>query len=124
MLALENGDDENAPPRQGLPPGLMFRRVFRSGAISSDGITGNGVWKIITGAWKKTGMPGDLAPHDLRRTAAAIALEAGATDREIQAMLGHSSIETTHRYLAPMRENTATYRIASMLSEEGGNFWG
>jgi len=123
VLAMEHGDEDDAPPRQGLPPGKFFRRVYRSGAVSPDGITGNGVWKVITGAWENTGMPGDLAPHDLRRTAAAIALEAGASDREIQAMLGHASIETTHRYLSPMRENTATYRIASMLSEEGENFW-
>jgi integrase/recombinase XerC len=123
VLAMEHDDEEGAPPRQGLPPGKLFRRVFHSGNISKDGITGNGIWKVITSAWEKTELPGDLAPHDLRRTAAAIALEAGANDREIQQMLGHSSIETTHRYLGPMRENTATYRIASMLSQEG-DFWG
>lgn len=100
-----------------LPPGLLLRRVWRSGAIAEEGITGNAVWRIVTDAWEATGMMGKLAPHDLRRTAAAIALEAGATDREIQQMLGHSSIETTHRYLAPMRENSATYRIAQMIAE-------
>jgi integrase len=104
----------------GLPTGLMIRRVWRSEKVAVEGITGNAVWRIVTDAWRATGLTGDLAPHDLRRTAAAIALEAGAKEREIQQMLGHSSIETTHRYLAPMRENTATYRIAQMLSDTGG----
>lgn len=101
-----------------MPTGHILRRVWRSGKIDPNGITGNAVWRIVGDAWEQTGLIGDLAPHDLRRTAAAIALEAGATDREIQYMLGHSSIETTHRYLAPMRENTATYRIAQLI---GGN---
>lgn len=105
-----------------LPPGKMMRRVYKSGKVAEAGITGNAVWRIVTDAWDRTGLPGGLAPHDLRRTAAAIALEAGATDREIQKMLGHSSIETTHRYLAPMRENTATYRIAQMLSDNDSFF--
>lgn len=103
----------------GLPSGLMMRRVWRSEKVGAEGITGNAVWRIVTDAWRATGLSGGLAPHDLRRTAAAIALEAGAKEREIQQMLGHSSIETTHRYLAPMRENTATYRIAQMISDVG-----
>lgn len=106
-----------------LPTGFLLRRVFRSGKISHQGITGNAVWRIVTDVWKQTNMVGDLAPHDLRRTAAAIALEAGATDREIQRMLGHSSIETTHRYLAPMKENTATYRIAEMIVDNEDAFF-
>lgn len=105
-----------------FPSGSMMRRVFKSGKIPSSGITGNAVWRIVTDAWAATGLSGDLAPHDLRRTAAAIALDAGATDREIQQMLGHSSIETTHRYLAPLRENSATYRIAQMIAEDNGFF--
>jgi integrase len=39
-----------------------------------------------------------LAPfriHDLRHTAAALAVEAGAHPKQIQALLGHSSITTT-----------------------------
>lgn len=108
----------------GLPPGRIMRRVHHNGAISEKGITGNAVWRILNDAWEATGISGKLSPHDLRRTAAAIALEAGATDREIQQMLGHSSIETTHRYLAPMRENTASYRIAELLSNENDSFFG
>jgi integrase len=105
-----------------FPTGFLLRRVLKSGKIPNAGITGNAVWRIVTDVWAETGLHGDLAPHDLRRTAAAIALDAGATDREIQQILGHSSIETTHRYLAPLRENTATYRIAQMISADNGFF--
>jgi integrase len=100
----------------GMPPGYMMRRISRAHNPLPEKITGNAVWRIVAETWAQTGMEGHLAPHDLRRTAAA-ALEGGASDREIQQILGHSSIETTHRYLAPMRENTATYRIAELLKQ-------
>lgn len=39
-----------------------------------------------------------ITPHSLRHTAATLALDAGVDIREVQRMLGHSSIETTMRY--------------------------
>jgi len=124
ILALQPWAELLTEGEKRMPKGIILRRVRKNGNIADAGITGNAVWRIITETWERTGMVGKLAPHDLRRTAAAIALEAGATEREIQFMLGHSSIETTHRYLAPMRENTATYRIAHILgnTEDRGIF--
>ncbi|RMG69760.1 MAG: site-specific integrase, partial [Chloroflexi bacterium] len=49
-----------------------------------------------------------LAAHDLRRTAAALALKGGADLRQIQQMLGHASITITERYLEPMRSLQVT----------------
>jgi site-specific recombinase XerD len=49
-----------------------------------------------------------LAAHDLRRTAAALALKGGADLRQIQQMLGHASITTTERYLEPLRSLQVT----------------
>ena len=43
-----------------------------------------------------------VTAHDLRRTAANLALQGGADIREIQYMLGHASILTTEKYLEPM----------------------
>ncbi len=43
-----------------------------------------------------------LAPHDLRRTHAAMMYDAGKTIREIQHSLGHASIMTTEKYLKPI----------------------
>jgi integrase len=49
-----------------------------------------------------------IAAHDLRRTAAALALKGGADLRQIQQMLGHASITTTERYMEPMRSLQVT----------------
>ena len=43
--------------------------------------------------------PRQDAPNDLRRTFAALAHKEQATLEQIQLSLGHSSIETTERYL-------------------------
>jgi integrase len=52
----------------------------------------------LRGVWKTTvadvGL-GDLAPHDLRHTAASLAISAGASVKEVQRMLGHSSAQIT-----------------------------
>jgi integrase len=63
-----------------------------------------------------------LAAHDLRRTAAALALKGGADLRQIQQMLGHASITTTERYLEPMRslQVTAGDFIQIELALDGG----
>lgn len=50
----------------------------------------------------------NLAAHDLRRTAAALALKGVADLRQIQQMLGHASITTTERYLKLMRSLQVT----------------
>ena len=46
-----------------------------------------------------TGSIRPISPHSLRHTAATLALNHGATIRQVQAMLGHADIQTTMIYL-------------------------
>jgi site-specific recombinase XerD len=63
-------------------------------AIGTAGIRGMVVRRGI-----ELGVPG-LAPHDLRRSYAGILEDRGVPLRDISAVLRHSSIATTERYLA------------------------
>ena len=67
------------------------------------------VYKIVTGRLRDIEITGDrMSPHALRATGAVLAYKAGATLPQIQALLRHSSIETTMRYLASIMGNAAT----------------
>ena len=48
----------------------------------------------------------DVSPHDLRHTAATLAIESGANVKEIQALLGHKDAATTLKFYAGISERT------------------
>ena len=56
------------------------------------------IWHVVTRSARKIGIP-RLAPHDLRRTCAKLCRASGGDLEQIQFLLGHSSIQTTERYL-------------------------
>ncbi len=56
--------------------------------------------KIYIGA---AGLP-DIAPHDLRRTTAKLCQAAGGELKQIQLLLGHSSVQTPERYLGTKQD--------------------
>lgn len=76
----------------------MFFSIDRHGNWREK-LTSQAVWNIVTRYAEQCGFA-HLAPHDLRRTYAELMRRNGAELEEIQALLGHSSLTTTQRYLA------------------------
>lgn len=84
---------------RGREPGPLFYRATRSadrygkrGAISVEGI-----WSIIITAAARADVK-DVTPHDFRRTYASTLLDEGMDLPTVQALMGHSSPETTVKY--------------------------
>ena len=70
------------------------------------------VRKVVHQAAGKAGVP-DIAPHALRHSAATHMLDGGSDLREVQEMLGHSSLRTTQRYThVSIEQLRARYRQA------------
>ncbi len=59
--------------------------------------------RVLAKLVKRYGLP-DVSPHDLRHSAASLALEAGANLREIQELLGHRDPSTTLKFYSGLTE--------------------
>jgi integrase len=81
----------------GLSKGPVLRRVWK-GQVGEEGLTPDHIHAIVKRAGERIGVP-QLAPHDLRRTFARLALKGKAQLSQIQLTLGHSSVAITDRYL-------------------------
>ncbi len=82
----------------GIVKGRVFRAVSRAGNVWGTGISENVVWHVVSKRCAKSGLE-PIAPHDLRRTCARLCHTAGGELEQIQFLLGHSSVQTTERYL-------------------------
>ncbi|MGE3331967.1 MAG: tyrosine-type recombinase/integrase [Candidatus Melainabacteria bacterium] len=87
LEAAGHGDDES---------GALFRPLHHSRGNSEDGITPDGVYKLVRDYSTTLGFT--VGAHSLRSTAATNALEHGADLGEVQQMLGHANIATTRLY--------------------------
>lgn len=63
-----------------------------------ESLSGQACFDIVAKRGAMIGKPG-LQPHDLRRTYAQIAYDAGIPITQISKLLGHASVDTTQRYL-------------------------
>lgn len=63
---------------------------------------------------------GHVHPHQLRHTAATLALDAGAPLDRVQALLGHADPRTTMRYAAARErlDTSAAYDVARLLGSD------
>ena len=81
----------------GIEEGPLFRSIRKGGKVG-ESLTDWAVWAVVTEAAKEIGIE-NFGAHDLRRTCAKLCRKAGGDLEQIKFLLGHSSIQTTERYL-------------------------
>lgn len=86
-----------------LNQGRVFRAVAKGGRISRSSLSDWAVWAIVQQSAEEIGMK-NLGAHDLRRTCAKLCRKSGGDLEQIKFLLGHSSIQTTERYLGSEQE--------------------
>src|SRR5690606_39275421 len=80
----------------GVTGGRVFRPIRKGDNLDrgAKGVTAQSVYVAIARY-----APDGIAPHDLRRSFAKLALKGGAPLEQISVNLGHDSLATTQRYL-------------------------
>jgi site-specific recombinase XerD len=87
----------------GVTEGHLFRPVNRADKVFGMRLSEKVVWQMLKSYVVVAGLP-DIAPHDLRRTTAKLCRAAGGELEQIQLLLGHSSVQTTERYLGTKQD--------------------
>jgi integrase len=82
----------------GIEDGRLLRSISKSGKINRDTLSDWAVWSIVEQSSKQIGIE-HFGAHDLRRTCAKLCRKNGGDLEQIKFLLGHSSIQTTERYL-------------------------
>jgi site-specific recombinase XerD len=81
----------------GIVDGVLFRSVRRGDHIQPDGMTAQAIFDVVKTYAGQIGV--EVRPHDLRRTFAKLAHKGNSPLEQIQLSLGHSSVQTTERYI-------------------------
>jgi integrase len=82
----------------GIEDGRLLRSVSKSGKVNRDTLSDWAVWSVVEQSAKQIEIE-HLGAHDLRRTCAKLCRKSGGDLEQIKFLLGHSSIQTTERYL-------------------------
>jgi integrase len=81
----------------GIEKGPLLRSVSKGGEVG-ESLSDWAIWSVVAEAAKEIGIE-RFGAHDLRRTCAKLCRKAGGDLEQIKFLLGHSSIQTTERYL-------------------------
>ena len=90
----------------GIDKGRLLRSVSKSGKVNRDSLSDWAVWSVVEQSSKQIGIE-QFGAHDLRRTCAKLCRKSGGDLEQIKFLLGHSSIQTTERYLGSDQEIAA-----------------
>jgi integrase len=81
-----------------IEDGRLLRPLSKSGKLIGDELGDWAVWSVVEQSAKEIGIE-RFGAHDLRRTCAKLCRKNGGDLEQIKFLLGHSSIQTTERYL-------------------------
>ena len=82
----------------GNDKGRLLRSVSKSGKVNRESLSDWAIWSVVEQSSKQIGIE-HFGAHDLRRTCAKLCRKNGGDLEQIKFLLGHSSIQTTERYL-------------------------
>jgi integrase len=85
-----------------IEDGKLLRAVTKGGKIKQS-MSAWSVWSVVEQSAKEIGIE-RFGAHDLRRTCAKLCRKNGGNIEQIKFLLGHSSIQTTERYLGSEQE--------------------
>ena len=86
-----------------IEDGRLLRSIRKGGKKIGEGLSDWAVWSVVEQAAKRIGIE-QFGAHNLRRTCAKLCRKAGGDLEQIKFLLGHSSIQTTERYLGSEQE--------------------
>jgi len=87
----------------GIEEGQLLRSIRKGGKRVGDALSDWAVWDVVQQSAHEIGIE-RFGAHDLRRTCAKLCRKAGGDFEQIKFLLGHSSIQTTERYLGSEQE--------------------
>jgi integrase len=86
-----------------IEDGRLLRPLSKSGKLIGDELGDWAIWSVVEQSAKEIGIE-HFGAHDLRRTCAKLCRRNGGDLEQIKFLLGHSSIQTTERYLGSEQE--------------------
>jgi len=85
--------------------GVLFRSMRKGGKVEDKAMSAQAIFDVVSEYASKLGV--EVRPHDLRRTFAKLAHKGSAPVEQIQLSLGHSSLQTTERYIGVQQDLTS-----------------